>query len=160
GFMVVYIIGIAKLTDMAFSVNGEIILMSKYYRFSTYSIVVLAILTIILNYLLIPHFGINGAAYASLISIVLFNLLKMGFLKLKFNLIPFSFKNLLLIAITVSVWYLNQLIPKQELVIVDILIRSTFVTVLYCGLVVLLRISEDINRYLNNFIKKYNKKNQ
>ena len=160
GFMIVYIVGVAKLVDMAFSINGEIILMSKHYRFSTYSIIILAALTVILNFLLIPIYHINGAAYASLIAIILYNLLKMGFLKWKFNLMPFSYKNLLLIAITVSVWYLDKLIPQQEFVIMDILIRSTFVTVLYCGLIVLLRISEDINSYLNNFYRKYNKKNQ
>lgn len=159
GAIVVFIVGAAKIIDMAFSVNSEIILMSKYYRFSTYSIVILSVLTIALNLILIPIYGINGAAIASLVSIMLFNLLKMVFIKIKYKMIPFSIKNLYLIVIIGAIWYLNQLIPQKSGIYLDILIRSTIVTVLFCGLVVLLRVSEDINMLITRFLKNYKKDN-
>ena len=72
---------------MAFSLNGELIMMSKYFKFNVITILILAVLSIILNYQLIPKFGMIGAAYASLISILIFNLIKLTLVKVlsKFN---------------------------------------------------------------------------
>ena len=67
GMGVVLFIGLGKLSDMLFGVNGEIIVMSKYYRFNVVAVGLLALLTIGLNLLLIPEYGIEGAAMASFI---------------------------------------------------------------------------------------------
>jgi len=155
GTNVVYFIGFSKLVDMFFSVNGEIISMSKHYRYNTLAIIALSILAILLNFLLIPIYGFNGAAYASLISIVAFNLLKAYFVWIKFRMSPLSINNLYILLVGAGVWLLNQYIPVINNGILDILVRSIIVTVLYCALVVFLRLSEDVNTQVDNFFRKF-----
>ena len=64
---VVYVIGFCKLIIMFFSFNSEIISLSKYYRFTVITIIILAIISIALNLILIPIYGMIGAAFASLV---------------------------------------------------------------------------------------------
>ena len=90
GINVVLFIALGKLSDMVFGVNGEIIVMSKYYRFNVLAIGILALSTIILNYYLIPKYGLEGAAIASFISMLGFNALKFLFLWSKYKLQPFT----------------------------------------------------------------------
>ena len=79
GFYVVLFIGLGKLSDMLFGANGEIIVMSKYYRFNVVAVLSLALLTIVFNQWLILVYGIEGAALASLLTMTLFNLSKYFF---------------------------------------------------------------------------------
>ena len=72
GMDVVYIIALSKLVMMSFSYSSELINFSKYYKFTVVTIIILAFLTISLNLILIPKFGMIGAAYASLISCLLY----------------------------------------------------------------------------------------
>ena len=65
GMDVVYIIALSKLVMMSFSYSSELINFSKYYKFTVVTIIILAFLTISLNLILIPKFGMLGAAYAS-----------------------------------------------------------------------------------------------
>ena len=55
-----------------------------------------SVINIVLNYALIPVYGINGSAIATTISIVIFNLLHVCFVKKEFGFytfyIPFSKK--------------------------------------------------------------------
>src|SRR5690606_36662766 len=62
GKWVVLLISLGKLSDIIFSVNGEIIIFSKYYLFNITATVLMSIVIIILNLLLIPEYGIEGAA--------------------------------------------------------------------------------------------------
>ena len=73
----VFYIGLAQLFNISTGVNGAIITNTKYYRFDLYTSVLLAIITVIANLLLIPRFGIDGAAMATAISIFLFNLTRL-----------------------------------------------------------------------------------
>ena len=101
----VYIIGLSKLIIMSFSYNSELISLSKYYKFTVITIICLAILTIGLNLFLIPIFGMIGAAYASLISITFYNLLKHIFIKYKMKISPFSINSIKTILVGIFVYF-------------------------------------------------------
>lgn len=90
GKYVVILIGLGKLFDVVFSVNGEILVFSKHYRFNLIATIGMSIMIIALNYLLIPEFGIEGAALASVAVMLLFNLVKYLFLRIKLGFDPFS----------------------------------------------------------------------
>ena len=109
---------------MAFSYNSELISLSKYYRFTVITIIALAILTITLNIFLIPDYGMIGAAYASLISLVFYNLIKYGFIKLKMKITPFSMNSVKTILLGVFVYFAVLSIPDNDIIIVDILIKT------------------------------------
>jgi O-antigen/teichoic acid export membrane protein len=155
GMPVVIIIGMAKLIDMAFSQNSEILMLSKHYRFNVVTVMILGFFTIILNYLLIPSYGITGAAVASLVALLLFNLTKFGFIWVKFGFQPFSGATLIVIAIGALSYFISSGIPYIYSTIPDILVRSIAVTALFLGPVLLLRISKDINDTLIGLFRRF-----
>ncbi|HSJ69371.1 MAG TPA: oligosaccharide flippase family protein, partial [Anditalea sp.] len=72
GKWVVLIIGLGKLSDIFFSINGEIIVFSRFYIFNITATLLMSVVVVILNLLLIPSFGIEGAAIASLVAMVFY----------------------------------------------------------------------------------------
>ncbi|WP_339696141.1 lipopolysaccharide biosynthesis protein [uncultured Roseivirga sp.] len=157
GINVVLFIGLGKLSDMIFGTNGEIIVMSKHYKFNVVAVGILAILTITLNLLLIPKYGIEGAAIASFLAMLTFNLSKFLFVWVKFKIQPFSLGSIKLLAIIGLVLWVNQWVPKMELTLVDILIRSTVITVLLVGLTIGLKVSEEVNSLVFGFMNRFKK---
>ena len=70
GKFVFLYLGISQLFDMLTSVNSYIIIYSKFYRVNLLFVSVLGASNIFLNLTLIPIYGIEGAAIASLIALV------------------------------------------------------------------------------------------
>jgi O-antigen/teichoic acid export membrane protein len=159
GKMVIFYIGLANLCDIFLGVSSHIIVNSKYYRYLSYFMVVLAILLIITNLILIPVIGIVGAAIASLLSKFLFNFIKFLFLYRKFGFQPFDYKFLLLILISLASYWVSTFIPPFSNFILDILIRSTAITLLFGIPVYYFRISEDINQKFDDVLLKLKLKN-
>jgi O-antigen/teichoic acid export membrane protein len=157
GINVVLFIGLGKLSDMIFGTNGEIIVMSKHYKFNVVAVGILAILTIALNLLLIPKYGIEGAAIASFLAMLTFNLSKFLFVWVKFKIQPFSLGSIKLLGIIGLVLWINQWVPTLDQTLLDILIRSTVITVLLVGLTIGLKVSKEVNSLLFGFINRFKK---
>ncbi|MEM0933591.1 MAG: polysaccharide biosynthesis C-terminal domain-containing protein [Bacteroidota bacterium] len=154
GFYIVFLIGMAKVFDSLLGNNNSILYNSKYYRTLLLFGVGLAALTIVLNLFLIPAYGLEGAALASFISICIFNVIKLIFVKLKFGILPFTkstfkvFATLLLLAVLFSVFTFD-FHP-----VLNILFKSTIIVVMYLGILYRFEISEDISGILSKWLKK------
>ncbi len=159
GKWVVLIVGAGKLIDMAAGLNGEIIAMSKNYRVNTYLIVLLTIFTIYANYLLIPVYGLEGAAIGSTIALFLYNLGKFLFLLIKEKLQPFSRHTITVILIASVCLYTGSILPSVSNTYLDILARSTLVTILFGGLILWLKPSSDVNILVSQIWNRITKKN-
>lgn len=146
GMYAILIIGVAKVFDMATSVNQQIIGFSKYFRFNFYSLIILALINIVLNLFLIPEYGINGAAIATMISICLFNVLKFGYIWIKIGIQPFSVNTLKVLGIGGLVYVLATYLPLEGGPIFTAFLRSVFIVVLYCSLIYVFKVSADINQ--------------
>jgi O-antigen/teichoic acid export membrane protein len=155
GKMVVLIIGGGKIIDMAAGVNGEIIVMSKHYRVNVYLVVVLAIVTVLLNYILIPIYGLSGAAIGSTLALLFFNFSKFLFLKAKLNMQPFTLNTLKVIAISATALFIGLWLPRIENIYVDIITRSTLVTIVYCLAIYFTQASKEINSEINKFFNRH-----
>jgi O-antigen/teichoic acid export membrane protein len=155
GRWVVLILGMTKLIDMATSINFEIIYYSRYYRFNLFAVLTLGILNVIFNLWLIPLYGINGAAIATFLSVSLFNLAKFLLIWIKFKMIPFTPKTVWVIFLGLIFWAGIWILPKTEIVILDIAINSALLGLLYPVIVYKLKISPDFNVLLKNIILKY-----
>ena len=156
GIWVVLFIAIAKVIEMATSTNHQIIGYSKYYYYNLYMILVLSILNITFNLLLIPIYGIAGAAMATMLSLSLYNILKVGFIYWKFKMLPFTKASLhicLLGALTMAIVY-GFLYQVDMHPIVAILLKSTLVIAIYFPLAFWLKISPDINEIVVNVWKR------
>ncbi len=154
GKYVILIIGIANLMDISMGVSPHIIVNSKYYKYLSYFLIIFAALIVTTNLILIPKYGIIGAAIATLVSKFIYNLIKFIFLYVKYKLQPFSFKTVLLYLVGVFAYGVSLLLPEQSNFIVDIVVRSAIITIVFIIPVYYLKISEDINNNIDNIIKK------
>ncbi len=108
GLLVVFLVGIAKLYDCLMGCNNVVLFNSDYYRMVLLFGVILTVLTVILNIVFIPVFGINGSALATFLAISIYNTIKIYFVKAKFNMMPFDIntaKVLLLILLSTALFY-------------------------------------------------------
>lgn len=122
---VILILSFNVVVDMSTGFNSHILLYSKYYRFNMVAIAILVVLNITLNIYFIKHLqlGIEGAAYATLISMTLYNSVKLIFIYSKYNIQPFTKKHLILLPVLlVSVTALHHL-PSTGTTIVDIILK-------------------------------------
>jgi O-antigen/teichoic acid export membrane protein len=145
GSAVVLIVGAGKLIDMLFGPSSEIIGLSKHYWFNLVVISILAVIVVVANYLLIPSFGIEGAAYGSILALFVYNFTKFIFIYFKLNLQPFSLDTVKVFVICAIVLLVNYALPKIGHPIVDLVIRSAIITIVFGTLVIGSRSSSEIN---------------
>ncbi len=154
GKYVILIIGLANLIDISLGVSSQIIANSKHYRFLSYFLIIYATLIIVTNIILIPIYGIIGAAIATLISKLIYTLIKYIFLNHKYKLQPFSLKTVLLYLIGIMAYGISLLLPEQSNYIVDIILRSSLITIVFMLPVYYFKISVDINSKIESSLKK------
>lgn len=147
---IVFILGIASLIDMVTSINTHIIAYSRYFRVAFYIILVLAGLNIGFNYLFIKTFGfgIEGAALATLASIVIFNGIKLFYIYRTFKMQPFSNNIFWVLVIGVLVFIVVSMLPHTGIALLDICYRSLTITILYIIPILYFRLSLDVNHLL------------
>lgn len=148
-------LGIAKLVDMLTSVNSYIIIYSKYYKYNLLFLTILAAVNLILNYLLIGKYGIEGAAIATLISITLYNLLKLIFIKIKFGLFPFNKNTAILIISSTVVFIIGYFIPSSNLPILNLIYKPLILISIYYLLLKAMKIKADAITLAEDFILKH-----
>jgi len=153
GYYVVLYIGLGKLFDMATGTNGSIIITSKYYRFDLFTNILLILFTISTNLILIPEYGINGAAVATMLSIFLYNLIKFIFVWIKFSMQPFSSEYVWLILFTSISFIVISILPELPLII-NLIITFVILFVTYLLPVWWLGLSPDLNRFANRILNR------
>ncbi|WP_159023181.1 lipopolysaccharide biosynthesis protein [Formosa sp. L2A11] len=154
GILVVFLIGLAKLFDNLLGNNNSILFNSDYYRIVLIQGVFLAIISVLLNIYFIPHYGLNGAAYATFISVFLYNIIKISFVYRKFGILPFSENTLkvsILILISTLVFYFWDFSFNP---IINIGLKSMIIGLVYGGICYYFNFSEDITKLLNKILKR------
>jgi O-antigen/teichoic acid export membrane protein len=143
---------------MATSINGEIIQTSKHYKFNFYLILGLLVFTIFSNYLLIPKYGIIGAAIAGMLTVVFFNITKLIFVWFKFGIQPFSIKSVIAIVLSATVGLGILFLPNMANPFLAIIYKSTIATIVFTLSLVILKISPEINQLIFKSFSVFNKK--
>lgn len=156
GKWVVIIIGLSKLVNMGFGVNSEIIISSKHYKSNIYFVLILAALTIGLNVLLIPEFGLIGAALATFASIFLFNLIKMIYIYYRLQFQPFSIHTISALLLSGLCYFLLSIVPQSSNPIINGA-YLTFLGFLIFGLLMLFfKPSKEITKIIQPIRDKFN----
>ncbi len=153
GKYVILFIGIGNLIDMATGLNGAIIATSKYYRYDSFFMLFLVAVTIITNLIFIPIYGIVGSAIASSITILSFNTIRYLFIYIKFKMQPFDIQTLKVLIIIIITYLTNLAIPKSSNFIVDIIIRSTIICLVFSVLIIKARVSPDVDSKVSEYSK-------
>jgi len=165
GKSVIFILGMARLSNSAFSISANALSYSKYYYMTLVFTVLLTISSIVLNVLLIPKMGMNGAALANFLSYFIYFMFLLILLKWKLNITLFSKGQLKILSIVALLFGLNLLwtktltpimlqIPLNELVIA--ILEGGLRTLILLGIGVALvytwHISDDVNRLIDKGI--------
>jgi O-antigen/teichoic acid export membrane protein len=104
------------------------------------------VLNIIANVILIPQFDIAGAALATLMSVVLYNIGKAIFIYVKFRIHPFQVKLLIIMGISLLLYGVNLLLPEISNPFLSILFKSVFLGISFVFFVIYLNISEEATK--------------
>jgi O-antigen/teichoic acid export membrane protein len=157
GIFVVFTIGLSKYFDLILGNNNAIIFNSKYYRMVLFLGVLLVTLTVILNMIFIPLYGLKGTAFATLLSITLYSLSKLLFVVKRMKLFPFTSKTITAFGVLIGCFLLFYFWDFSFHPIINIVLKSGMVSIVYLALSYKLELSSDINLVMNNILKKIKK---
>lgn len=154
GIAVVFIIGLTKFYDVILGNNNAIILNTKYYRTVLFFGLFLVFMMVMLNMLLIPVYGIVGAAWATLISVMVYNSIKLLFVVKKMNLYPFTINTVKSFGIIIAVFCMFYFWDFPFNPIINIILKSILITIVYVTLNYKFKISLEINGFILQFLKR------
>jgi O-antigen/teichoic acid export membrane protein len=153
-FYVVVFLGFAKVVDMGTGVNSQIIATSTYWRFEMFSGVILLAVMLPLSYILTKEYGIVGTAIAQLVSISIYNIIRIIFLWKKFRLQPFSIQSIYTLIIGAACFGLSFYLFRNIHSWAGLFARSIFFCVLFGTAAVYMKLSPDIQPVLQNALKR------
>ncbi|MBX7050673.1 MAG: polysaccharide biosynthesis C-terminal domain-containing protein [Flavobacteriales bacterium] len=151
GRWVIILMSIAYLIDLATGVNGVIISTSAYYRYDTFFMLLLMIVTAVTNMMLIPVMGLTGAAWAAVITYASYNFLRYVFIWKKFNMQPYDISFLKILFFATIAYFSAVIIPATDWAYLNIFLRGTIA----CGLFVLLVFKSNLAMDFNVTLIKY-----
>lgn len=157
GKYVFLFIGLGRFIDMVCGLNGVILLTSKKYRYDLIFILVLIFTMIGFNYVFIKmlNMGMNGAAIATMLCVIIYNMLRIGFVRYYFRMHPFQAKDLVVVVIAGICLLVNYFIPYMGNLYADAVVRTVMTGVLFVLPVLYFKISPDINIFAGNILERF-----
>jgi O-antigen/teichoic acid export membrane protein len=153
-YYVFLLLGATKIVDMGTGVNSQIIGTSTYWRFEMISGIILLSLMLPLNYILTKRYDIIGPGLANLISITIYNLIRILFLWKKFRLFPFTVQSLysvLIAGLCFAICYFSFLNLHG---LIGLVVRSISFCVLFGTAVIYFKLSPDVIPVWNTIKKR------
>lgn len=148
GIAVVLIISISEMFKLAAGTNSAILTNSKYYRILFYFSLGMAGSVIFLNRIFIEKYGINGAALATLLVVVFFNMIKLWYVYKKLHIHPVTNKTWIVVVLITGMYLIFYRIDFLSGAFLNILLKSFLITFIYLFLVFKFKISEEFNDQL------------
>ncbi len=154
GKYIVLFISLGNIFNITTGINGTIINTSKYYRADIVFQIILIFLTVFTNIILIPKYGINGAALATGITIFTHNTIKLLYVYLVLKMHPFSIKTLLVYVVGISFFVLIHYSPQFDSLILNSIFFTIALAILYPTIIFMLKISDDINKAIEGIYNR------
>lgn len=167
GKWVFFLLGLAKLVNSSLNISVTVLSYSKWYYLQLIFTAVLTISAIILNNKLIPILGMTGAAWSSIISFSIYYMLLLSLIIWKTKISPFSWKELVVIAVVIIMFVLNWLAVEYVsksiiyfndasivMKIVEAVVRTGIITIIGLTIIYYTNISKEINEIINKVFKQ------
>lgn len=155
GIPIVIIVSFGKLYSMSIGCINNIISNSKYYYYTFWFSLFSSILAVVLNIYLITEYGIVGAAYATLIVLIIMNSLKLYLIKVKFNIHPYSKDTVKIIVLSILGFVIFSNLKLDFDPVLNIIVKSSLVLILYTLSAYIFRLSDDVNIFIDKFNKNW-----
>ena len=155
GIPIVIIVSFGKLYSMSIGCINNIISNSKYYYYTFWFSLFSSVLAVVLNIYLITEYGIVGAAYATLIVLIIMNSLKLYLIKVKFNIHPYSRDTVKIIVLSILGFVIFSNLKLDFDPVLNIIVKSSLVLILYTLSAYIFRLSDDVNIFIDKFNKNW-----
>ena len=149
----IFILGLAKLIDLATGVNSQIIGTSNFWKFDFFTNLFYILLSLPLNYYLIKNYNLEGLAYSNLIALCLYNSIRFLFLYKKFKLQPYTYKHGLFLVLSIGLILLVHQIPSVNNIVANIFLQSSVFGISFYLLVSWINPAPEALEIVNNFFK-------
>jgi len=149
--MIIYSAGMLVSTTIGLA--GNITEISRHFRYNTLFLGLSIAIHFVLSFLLIPKYGITGAALATMITLVLGAMFQVALQRIAYGIYGVSHRLLWIAGIGIISFGISWLLPQMPL-FADIVIRSGLVTLVFMGLVFVLKLSQDTNQLITAFFQK------
>ena len=155
------ILFIGNIVNIATGMNDQVLSIANYYKFNFYlSLTLIGILYLLIR-VLVPRYGIYGAAWSTTTILMLFNFLKYFFIWRKLDMQPFSRKTpLVIFAAAMALaggYFFPHLFDQSHHVYIrtflDVVIRSSVIVVIYMLMLLWLKPSADLEEYIASIRK-------
>lgn len=145
---VTIIISVGSMINMATGINSPIIINSEYYKWNIVFLLFLLISTILLNVLLIPLYGMEGAAFGTGLASTLYNMMKFFFIWRKFSLQPYDMRTAKILLVILLAFLAAYFVPVPANPFFAIAERGIIIALIFAGLTYSLRIIPEYNHIL------------
>ncbi len=120
GYYAFILLMFGELVNISTGMCGGILSLSKHYKYDFYIRIILVLITIVTNIIFIPLWGLVGAAFATSIALVIYNVLKVVIVKWRIGLFPFKIENIYQISFSIIffilIYFLQQVICLKNFV--------------------------------------------
>jgi O-antigen/teichoic acid export membrane protein len=148
-------IGLMRIIEMTFGLSSQIISTSVYWRFDFFTGIILLSLALPLNYFLAKEWGAIGPAISNLIAFSIYFAIRFTFLYKKFGIQPLTIQSLYILIVGICC-YCMALYPTQTISgFYGIILRSLIFVSTYIVLAYRIKISEDLNYYINKCLRVF-----
>jgi O-antigen/teichoic acid export membrane protein len=137
---VIIIIAFSAFINMATGINTSIIYYSTKYVMGTYLLIGMIVVSVSLNILLIPLYGIEGAALATSIALVLYNAAKFIIIKQHFQLQPYDFSVLKIVLAIIICFGVTFVFPHFENKLLHMVAITVTLTAIFGLLLIRLKV--------------------
>ena len=144
GAWIFFILGLTTIIDMGTGVNAQIIATSNYWKFELVSGVILLIIMLPLTYILTKNYGIIGPAIATMVSITIYNIIRIVFLWKKFRLFPLTIHSLYTVLLAAACYGICYFAFVNMHGLGGMFIRSIVFILLYAFGIIYMKLSPDI----------------
>jgi len=148
GSAVVWIISLGALVNMMGGANGAIIFYSSKYWQGALLLLLLVVITFVSNMLLIPRFGINGAAASTALSSLLYTGIRLFLIYRKFRFQPYTIDTLKTITIMLLCLGLNFALPAFASPLLNIVFKSLVLGGSFLTLTYMFKVVPEFHKYL------------
>ncbi|MFM2286533.1 MAG: hypothetical protein RLZZ543_2030 [Bacteroidota bacterium] len=148
GVPVVAILSLGALFNLMTGSNTAIIFNSSRFTSGAIALVMVAVLNLVLLYVLIPRYGLMGAAWATCLSSLAYNLFKYLFIFFRFKLQPFDMRTLYIALAITAAYGAASILPLFGNVVADVASHSIIGSLVYLLIIWYSRAADDLKQLL------------
>lgn len=145
---------IARTIEASTGVNNLIILTSTFWKFEFITGIILLAVRMPTTLYFIGKFGLLGATYADIISITIYNIIRFQYLRRRFNMQPYNYKNVLAIILAVVCYFIAFSTCKSYTNFTGIVLRFLIFSITYIAGIFALKLTPDAQQLFDKWVLK------